>query len=128
VALPHRFPFQFVAQKEGRVAILWTGSAWWSRGQTMPRTLLVEVLAQAALAHLGAAQAQGTAPSHLGTVAGTPFLAGLEEVEFLRDVVPGDGFEIEVALEASLGQIHRLRALLRDRHGAVIRGSLLVGS
>jgi 3-hydroxymyristoyl/3-hydroxydecanoyl-(acyl carrier protein) dehydratase len=140
VPLPHRFPFRFVIvrqEREGqensaaRVSVQWTGSAWWSRGQALPRVMGLEVLAQASLAFFAdrrhgqpnerRAESASESPAE-------PFLAGVDGIEFLRDIVPGDRLEIDVALDGSMGQIQRLRAELRDRSGPAIRGSLLVGS
>src|SRR6476660_487385 len=108
--LPHRFPFLLVDKvievEYGKRAIGLknvTINEWFFQGHfpgypVMPGVLILEALAQ-----VGAVAVLGM-PENKGKIA---FFAGLDEVRFKRQVVPGDVLRMEVTLtrvRGSFGQ------------------------
>jgi 3-hydroxymyristoyl/3-hydroxydecanoyl-(acyl carrier protein) dehydratase len=124
--LPHRFPFVFASRTPaGRVAMSLSAGAWWSRGQAAPRTLGLEILAQAVLC---AVSDDRTAPVDVGRAeSADPFLAALEQVRFHRDLDPGESLTVEFEREAGLGRLHRFRTRLLAEGVVAVEATLIVG-
>ena len=106
--IPHRFPFllvdKIVEMEWGKRAVgikQVTINEWFFQGHfpqypVMPGVLIVEAIAQ-----VGAVAVLGM-PENRGKIA---FFAGLDEVRFKRQVVPGDTLRLEVNLTRLRGPV-----------------------
>jgi 3-hydroxymyristoyl/3-hydroxydecanoyl-(acyl carrier protein) dehydratase len=130
MSLPHRFPFLFVSRTaEGKIEMSLSGGAWWSRAEAPPRTLGLEILAQAVLATVAGTAAGGIpeAPvSGMGEGSG-PFLAALEDVHFHGDLSPAARLRAEFERQTGLGRLHRFRARLLADDAVAVEATLVVG-
>src|SRR5215210_2132464 len=106
--IPHRYPFllidKIVEMEWGKRAVgikNVTANEWFFQGHfpgypVMPGVLMIEALAQVG------AVAMLAMPENQGKLA---FFAGVDEVRFKRQVVPGDTLRIEVTLTRVRGPI-----------------------
>lgn len=115
MSLPHRFPFQLVDRNGSTVRLRLTGGGYWLRGgRTFGLPLLVEAAAQAA--------ALLTAPE--GRPQEGLLLAGLSDCTLLRPVSAGESLEFEVSLQARMGAVVRVGAIVRATGEPVARLTL----
>jgi hypothetical protein len=84
--------------------------------------LAIEITAQALVAQL----AMATGPE--GAQGGQPFLAGLDEFVWHRDLEVGRELRLRSEREVTFGRLHRFLVWLEDDRGLVASGKLLVGS
>jgi 3-hydroxymyristoyl/3-hydroxydecanoyl-(acyl carrier protein) dehydratase len=99
--LPHRFPFQLADCRSGeRVVLALSAGAVWGQGETpYPATLVIEMLAQAAIVLLGS-----TPPASAGvTSTQSALLAGVEDFVLLEPPRPGQRLLASAELQARFG-------------------------
>ncbi len=83
--------------------------------------LAIEIAAQALVARLAIEAGSEGAPE------GQPFLAGVDEFVWQRDLEVGRELRLRSEREVSFGRLHRFLVRLEDDRGLVATGKLLVG-
>jgi hypothetical protein len=120
LTLPHRFPFRLVDQTGATARLLLSADAYWQRGRNfLDLPLLIEAAAQASAL---------LAPS--GAVAiDELLLAGVSDCELVRPARIGETLEFEVSIQARLGTVVRVGAVVRSAGEEIARLKLtLIGT
>ena len=101
--LPHRFPFRLIDRRdENHVVVALSAGAVWGRGETpYPGPLMVEIMAQAAMALLDGPPAGDRA-----------FLAGVEDLVVERAPRPGELLQATAEVQARFGGTIKVLARL----------------
>jgi hypothetical protein len=111
--LPHAYPFRLLERAsgpDGRPLLRWTTGGTFDRGAgAVPPSLVVEMMAQAALVALA-----GPAPGAAEPLEkpGIGLLAGLDGVEILAPLRAGETFSAEAELLGRLGRLLKVRVKL----------------
>jgi 3-hydroxymyristoyl/3-hydroxydecanoyl-(acyl carrier protein) dehydratase len=114
--LPQHSPFRLVERRaDDAVLVRLASDAVYLRADPCPLTLVVEILAQAALLLAGE-----------GAAAAEPvFLGGVDEARLLAPLRPGDELRARAAVVGSAGGLTRLATRL-ERDGEVVAEATLL--
>ena len=112
--LPHAYPFRFISREEGvaKLTLAFSCDDAWSRGGTVPTSILLEAMTQAG----GLAAASG---QHTGGV-----LMQVVRFRCPRPISPGDVLEIAVDVLTRMGALLRLKVVARRQGRIVAKGIL----
>ena len=114
--LPHAYPFRLLERAsgpDGRPVLGWTVAGGLARGAAeVPPTLVVEMMAQAALAALPGEAGAATPGDATGAASGGGLLAGLQGVSFHRPLRAGDRLTAEAELVGRLGRLIKVHVRL----------------
>jgi 3-hydroxymyristoyl/3-hydroxydecanoyl-(acyl carrier protein) dehydratase len=115
--LPHRFPFELADRRSGeRVVLALSAGAVWGRGETpYPGTLVIEMLAQAAILLLRDAASGSQA-----------MLAGVEDFTLLEPPRPGQRLLATAELQARFGGTFKVDARLETEGRTLATAALLL--
>jgi len=120
--LPHGYPFRLLegVAGDGAVRLQVSGNGALLRGAAeLPALLLVEMMAQAALAALPRAAGDATGVRH-------GLLAGIDDLRCHIPVRPGDRLEAHAEIVGRLGPAIKARVELRRDGDLVASGNLLL--
>jgi len=128
VGLPHRFPFRFVdpprgVGAEGSVRLRLSVNDAIPRGAgSYPPTLLLEILAQAALGAPSEGEVREEQIGYLGGIDNARFMPPLIE----RPLSPGDTLEALVERRGAFGRTLKVRAELRRGEELLVEAEMVL--
>lgn len=119
---PHRHPFRFIDRGAGsaddppRVAVSAGGALFRTASSSLPLTLLIEIMAQGALAALDRDGGDEWGPEGARSLR----LAGIDGARSRLPVRPGDLLAVRAGIDGRFGAIIRVACRLERTDGAVV--------